>query len=376
MSIFIYLIGIFLGVFKKRNKYVTLFLFLTIIAMSAGARNLADSPVYYNRYIYTNYYSSFTELIFSKIIEISKRMNLNFDGFLVLMSFACFVPRIVLFKKISKQVNYVLALYLLFPIYLDVCWLRMTVGVTFVYIGFYLWFIHKESNPKYALICYAVGVLIGSGFHAALLTYFILIIPEYFSFKQISIVAVAIGGLCQFIVHNNRLYSMISWVVSQEKANIIQSTSLYGTINKWLIYTVLCMLLLFLVTEINLKHTLKNIRKYSKRETTEILENLIDPERYVIYLRKINVLMLVLIPFVAYAGSFYRIQLYMVPLMFIAFSYNPVINTRGSITKKGLMSCAITLIGFWGVLYFYILKTSIFETVFIPFFKENALLGF
>ena len=347
-----------------------------MIVLSAWSRNLADSPVYYNRYMYTNMFNSFTEILYSQLVLISKSLGMDYQGFLLLAYTICIIPRVYVLSKLSRNINLVLSMYLLFPFYLDVCWLRMSLGISFVYVGFFLWLKYRKMNNRRAVVYFSIFTVIGAGFHAGILACFLIILPEYFNRRKIIIVAIITGVVGILITRDNRIYRLISLVVSEDKAKIIDSTSSHGTISSWLLYTIACIVVLFAFVEFVLRLIQRKILAEKGKGSKSSDDTIIHQIDYIQYLRKMNIMLLSLIALIPYSGSFYRIQLYLLPILYTGFSmgFRPDRKTR--ISKKDLRLFFVFLFGVAIVFYFHIAHTSIFESVFVPFFTNNEILGF
>lgn len=371
MSFLIYYGISVLGLIKRKSKVLTILILAVMLVMFAGVREIADYEVYQNRYMYVDTFSSFTEPLFTLFIRGIKAIGIDFYGFLVIAAILCIFPRCWVLLRLSNNSNIVLALYCVFPFFLDVCWIRMTMGITFIYLGLYCWLKNKKKNQLKSIMEFVVLVLVASGFHSGLLICLLLIVPEYFTTKKIILVTILCAVFLVVLTRNNRLFYIIANVVSAEKANIISSTAAYSFESIWMIYTIASILLLTGITYFFLNKT-KN-RLITLGNQSEKIRNIdITKVELVDYCIKINWILLAIIPLLPYSGSFYRIQLYMLPLFYCALSfYNK--GTNSKLYRKEFLFFSAFIVCMIIVFYVYIGHTSIWNSVYLPFFRSNSI---
>ncbi|EGP5048107.1 hypothetical protein E4K24_000363 [Enterococcus faecium] len=355
---------------KKRSPIIALIGTALILSLATGALNIADTQVYINRFSNIEQFDSFTEPLFTAMLLSFKNAGLDFNTFFIVVNVLIISIKIYILSRLTKDLNFVLMLYCIFPLCLDVCWLRMSCGVTIIYVGMYYWLKLKKTNRIRGLVVISASILIASGFHAGLLFYFLIPIADYISVHMSYVIAIVMSFIGITLTRSNTLYSLISQIVSEGKAEIIASTSSYGTLSQWLIYTLGSVILLFTVVQISFLSVKKHL--FFKGYQDDAIGKIeLTKGEYIDFFRKVNILLLSLMSIIPYSGSFYRLQIYMLPFMYVGFSFYFEPQDR-YIYKKELAYTLKILLLLLIVLYVFVGHTSIWESTFVPFFMNNA----
>lgn len=355
---------------KKRSPIITFLGITLILFLATGALDIADTQVYINRFTDIEKFDSFTEPLFTATLLFFKKAGLDFNMFFIVVNVLIISIKIYILSRITKDLNFVLMLYCIFPLCLEVCWLRMSCGVAIIYVGVYYWLKLKKTNRNMGLVIISASILIASGFHAGLLLYFLIPIADYISIRMSYIIAIIMSCIGVGLTRSNTLYSLISQIVSEGKAEIIASTSSYGSLSAWLIYTLASVILLFIVVQI-VFFLVKKRLLFCEYESETIGKMELSKGEYVDFFRKVNVLLLSLMSIIPYSGSFYRLQIYMLPFMYAGFTFYFEPQNQ-YIYKKELAYTLKILFLVLIVLYVFVGHTSIWESTFVPFFVNNS----
>ena len=133
---------------KKDNKYVFVFGLIFMWVLFGWSYGNADYPIYLGRfYNYSNTISEITEPLFTNLMSIFNLLKFNYQEFLIIISAIILTIYGIFINKMTKNINFVLLLYFIFPFSMDVVQLRYTIATTIIIIGFY-YLIKKDKKER------------------------------------------------------------------------------------------------------------------------------------------------------------------------------------------------------------------------------------
>lgn len=364
------LAAILLGlVMNKSNIVFAVMMVLIWLMLGWGAGN-ADYAIHLGRF---NYYESsavYTEVVYTLLMQWANNAGLTYQQFLPLVMLVYVVIIGFIVKKVSKAPAFVLALYLIFPACMEAVQVRYTLASAFVLLGFY--FLFKEEDWRGELMFVALVVL-SAFMHVSTIVFIPFMLVKRLNMQRVILCMTTISAIISL--------SQVSFVIdligrlpgmAEKIGRVLASASNRYTYINVLKTTYRC--LVFFVLFMFLSYLLKRwVKKYQLK---------IDIS-YIDVMQKINVISLIIIPLLFYSVDFYRIQQTLSLLNYCALSYYVVVYphvsnlTQGRLVfskrrEKYVFVCVLMAIL---NLYYLVLNSSNFLTVFKPFFENNLFFG-
>lgn len=365
MLYFLIIWEMLLSFLKRNSKIVTFIILISLFSIAAFSYGTADFEIYEGRY---NYYDvkfiiSQTEPLYTLLIKLARRINLPYRVFLAIEYFVIIGSFSYFVKKFTKNANFILFLYIIWPFCRDVVVLRTTLGSAFVYIG--LNFLLKGGKRN--VLIYSFFVLVGGLIHYSMLFFELLVIIDILKNKEVnkqkSLLLVFGALFCAelfiFKVFPNlpftgTLMNKINFVLQRgiENKNILKAPGAMRTVLMFIIYYFLH------------KKVICKLIRQNDNAKIEISEK-------VFY---INLYVLLIIPLLNYFPDLVRLQQCIALLSYVEFSFYFSKQIRMNTIKK-------SEIIFWGqcmvyaLLYLFIIviNTDQIDTVFRSLFEKNLL---
>lgn len=364
----LYILMIILNFSFPRSKVLLVTDFLFMWILMGWNHSVADYSVYLQRYNYPEIYGTMEQLyVFFQ--DIGKSLGLNYDSFLIVMTFVFLLIRYFAIFGLSRKHNCIIALYMLFPFIMDITQLRMFYASSIVLLG--LFFYKKYNYKKRGAFVFCVFNIIATLIHAASVVYFIIPLAVYIDkdkIKKYSKQVVAVVVVLYGLLFSGGLY----WLLKS-----ISGILGFGT---KFIETAFAVSMAYKVTyritymiEIALFFVFMNY--LFKKMIVSKKGNSIDTLNELTLGYKCNYSLLLILPLAWFSGDIYRVQ-HGILVFFYAILVNGDILKKhkvGEITWKQIV-LALFLISY--IFLFLIGNGSLYETVLKPVFFKNELMGF
>lgn len=359
MQYLISFILILIGLLKKDSKLLFYLQFLWCWVLIGFNTHNPDYLNYKNQYDLvseTGMYSS-SEQLFVILIYISNLLHLNYQGFLIIISFIGLLLMAKTIKKYTKNVSFVFALFSLYPLLESAIQIKQFLAMSIVIysIKFLI-----TKGKKYSLY-YIISIIVATSIHSSSIYFLIFLLIKHLKSKYIVLTSVMMFGV--FFVTLN-IYPEIITLIADERIynQYISSSDMRLDIYKSILLIIwqLCGIIIVLISSKGI------IRSESKDITT--LEN----AKFIDLINKINILMLPSSFFYFYTMLFMRLYRSVLPLNYIAIAICITV-----IIKKGgkpyfiiILFVTYILLTF---LYFNIISGNVYEHIFFPIFENNLL---
>ena len=346
----LYFLLIVLGIFIKKNKPLFAVMVMFSFMLFAYRYGGADYTVYQNRFIWYKETSGFTELLFTKYISLFHMFNLNFESFMKVSALLCLILPTYFIWKMSDYPCRAFAIYMLYSMPIDGIQIRNSISFAFVLIGFiFLLKQEKNSEPLYLFF-----VIAASLFHTASILFLIFLPVNRFKNKKISFEVFFVFFLELLICYlaRNKLQLFLSGITS---INIGYFLSHAVADNHIIFVYIIKSLIMFLI-----EYCLIFVQKKCSKHYDN---------RYLLFLEKINLVGLFIIPLYFFGVDLYRMQRYLF-----------VLNIVGLFAKKVYMSSNnrisyyfLSYGGFCVIYYLFLIHTSDYMSTIIPMLNNNVL---
>lgn len=132
--------GIVLSKEKFQSNIMLVFMWI-LFAFSYGN---ADYNIHLRKYAQYQFLNSQTEWLYNQLMVLFNRLGLSYRGFLIIVSAFILLVFFSFARNHTKNIAWVLAMYMLYPFCMDVTIVRYTLAISVVYIG--LNFLFEEKN--------------------------------------------------------------------------------------------------------------------------------------------------------------------------------------------------------------------------------------
>lgn len=288
-----------LGFLKKRNKllfYLQGFWLWLIVGFSDGGTDFVGNAYIYNQHG-QRLFQGFNEWLSNIIIYFFHKFSFEYWEYNCIVSLIAIIALMALIYKVSLKPCAVMSMFYIYPLVDSVVQKRFFLSMCLVV--FALYFLKNKKRKLYILF-----IVLASGFHITALIYFlvgIFINNEYIPLNVKKIIGVLVFLLEIYFLQINRSIFYITGLVSAGKIDSYLNTgmSVFASsmfISSQILYTVLTCLIL------------------SDKYCT-------DNRRYdYSYIKRINVIMLLLIPFLFINSTFSRIYRTVMVISYIYIS--------------------------------------------------------
>lgn len=361
--LFIYIMLVIFNFLLPRSKIIFIIDFIYMWILMGWNHSVADYGVYLMRYDHPEVYGTL-EGIYVLLQNIGKSIGLNYDSFLIVMSFVFLLIRMISIHELCKNHNNVVGLYLLFPFVMDITQLRMFYATSVFLFG--MIFLLRIKNSRNGIIVFCILNAVATLIHAACIIYFLIPVAMYIDrgkLKKYTKQIIAIVLVLYVLLFSGGLYNLvklmsIAFGFGRKFVETAFAVSTAYKVTHRITY-MLEIILFFLFMNSLLKNTLK------------INKNSISKEIILGY--KMNYIFLLILPLAWFSGDIYRIQ-----HGALVFFYSILVN--GSLFKKrtfGIITWSqVMLFGFLiaYIFLFLIGDGSLFNSVFWPAFYKNVLI--
>lgn len=337
---------------NKKSKIILFVILGTMWILFGFNTNNADYINY--ELIYNGYYPNH-EIGFMKLISLFKYYNLSYQIFLIIVSFIGLLFLKIIIKQYTININYVIALYFIYPFFLDITQIRNFIAmIIFLFSIKYL-----NNSHKYNIIKYILCILLASIFHYSFLFYFILLLTKIKKIKNLYFIILPTVFMLMFISYTNLHYKVLSLIFNNDKV-LLWFT--YRAKIGFIIPIVLQIFSLFFILIIYNNNFIHVKTKLSDMFNFIYIQN--------IY--KVNIIMLLLIPLYIFNMTFFRLYRNILILNYIV-----VANSKFNINAKVTNVCLKTLYVYYIIILFlYLILYINYSSVFYPIFNDNIVIKF
>lgn len=361
---------IIINLYAKNKKYLlyTSLAFLWILyGWSSGN---ADTNIYISRYYN---YDAFHNLepLFKELMNISNKLGLSYQQYLIIISAICLCIISITILKLTDNFCYVIALYSIYPFIMDVTQVRQFIATTVIIFGFRFLLSSNNKNIYKYIICVIIAFLI----HVSAVMYILLILPKILNLRKTIYFTIISILIIILTIHTNIIYKISSILhINTKISETIIATSHVYTGKSLLVYRVEIFIYftLAMITLIYIRYKKKD--RLNKQLTKITKGNYIIQSKVIDFTIKANIVMLILIPLLAYSADLYRIQHGIFLLNYIAMSYGLIKYKKRFIifgTKTDLIQVILSLVFSLSNMVLWLLITNTINTVFYPFFDNN-----
>jgi len=376
-----YVLLIILNSIYKRNKFLLVIDFVYMWILMGWSYGNADYAMYLRRYMYPETFGTL-EPIYIIVEKFFGSLGYDYQIFLIVMSVICLIARFIVIQKISSRPNQVIALYLIYPFIMDIVQIRMFYATTFVLIAILL--LREAKKPISFVVVFAI-ILVATLIHNACIIYMLLPLAKVLKKERISkysrriIIGIAVATA---LLASGLLYS-VGLIVArlagfgQKYVETIVAAGVAYKVTNRLVYMAE-IILFFVIVNLICKQARKMIlseKYYYKERAQGIL--MIDE---IDFLEKCNYLLFLILPLAWFSGDIYRVQHGFAIVIFMIVSN--VIPISGSTSKNGKLKHNQIKLGFYTIglafvfmVLFMLLLPGLRETVFLPAFFNNKLIG-
>lgn len=285
---------------------------------------------------------------FCLFMAVTNKIGLSYNEFI----FIYFTIAILIFIRalsfFEKNLRFVLGLYIIFPLFLDIVQIRNFMAMSIVL--FSLRYLMKNNFLN--IVLYVIGILIASTFHSIALCYLVFLFFIKREKKGVFILLIAIGIMVLLLMFPEVLKNAIHI----EKAKRYMENFLYGT----QLHTKILFALYFLFYAYILKLLSNN--------TSNVIRGSEYSKVTLVY--KISKVMFIFLPILFFDVDFFRIYRNLLPV-FNATICNQIkyLSTENRIFFK----CILVI--FMLLSFYFFIAIYTFEDVFISIMRYNYLWG-
>lgn len=365
----IYIILIIINLYERKSKIYFFTLLGYLWALFGWSSGNADWDIYINRYNNFNEMSGITESLFTELIKIGHKLQMDYRMFLIMLSGVCLILIAKTILELSPEPGLVLALYAIFCFPIDVTQVRFFVAFSIACFGIKYLFEYKRRKTVSSLLKWGISLFLAMNIHMSVCILLVLVIPIYFSRRTIIIFTICFNMLFLLVGSlQSKIFGLISLIMGNDKASIIMmAASKYDFAKiRFVWFKTIFIFLGFLLIYLYIKYCSINKKNILGITTNNELLNLE-------FVCDCNIIILVLLGLITVTTDFYRIQQIIVMMNYLVYSQHLANRVRGIIKVKNAIIIGISLIFAFGALYNLVLNSSNYETVFIPLFHNNVL---
>lgn len=363
------LVGTYFGlsfIFRK-NKKVAYILLTILVILSIFSGENADSNIYKARYNSADYFADFTEPIFTFLINTSNLIGLEYKQFRMILLITYFIIIFFVTMKLTKNIDFVMLLYFIFPFAIDAVQLRQTTAYIFVYLAFYILLRDgidiNFKNDKKRILLFILFICIAGNIHYSTFLYLIFLIPILYkeTKKNILFITLFIVEIIIVLLMNGLINILPESNLTNKIHDVIEATNyFYGSYTAYL-RTYLRVLGIFCIYMVLNGTVINNLKR-----------NNINNEQLIrcYMVRDFNIYILLIIPFMIYFADLYRLQAGLLTLDYITLSYYYQKNNKvGDNILFKITSMVLPVF----ILYFYVLNNESALYVIDPLIKNSLL---
>ena len=364
--------GIILSKEKFQSNIMLVFMWI-LFAFSYGN---ADYNIHLRKYTQYQSLNFQTEWLYNQLMVLFNRLGLSYRGFLIIISAFILLVFFSFTRNHTKNIAWVLAMYMLYPFCMDVTIVRYTLAISVVYIGLNFLFVGKKWwLPKY---CWCI--LIASMIHLSSIFCLLFILPKFLNLKKLAKLMVLLSLV--FTVFTSVLTTFIDKLVNISflnigtKLNIVLNASdmkyNFRSVMNYRLKMLLilgCSLLVYYIVY-------AWIKRNRVEEQAETKSNI----SYIELALGMNISIIPLIGLLSFSADLFRIQISLSMVNYIAFAQyfdmREKLQMQREITRvsKTTLTLVIgTIFVAISGLYLWVLSSSNITSVFRALFENNTL---
>lgn len=382
MTIYLYLLVLFLNLIfafrKKSSKLLTLITLIAILLFMGGA-----GPGYTFLSDYDNYQRSYENIACSGLFDSSQvgytilmkagnLLGLDFFAFRIIVTGICLLVIYQVIKRYSYNSNYILLLYMIYPMIIDSEHFRNFIAITVLLVAIRF----LEKNLLKNKIKYLLLILIASTIHISFIFYIPLVFVNV-NHKNKLIKGLAIGvGLLTVVafLNNNQVpfvQSVINFIDNEKVQRYLGATTNFGFLIPVVLHLT-SIILVFWSRRIIIRKDTNTMEEIGGKLYCNKKKRIKDIEfgNLVFW---INILGVIFFPLYIMNIQFYRLSRNFLILNFIVYSIASNKIKRGSVYKLIFNSTVITSVFLWLVIDLVVRIAP--ERLLIPFFFQHLFLN-
>lgn len=362
MTLILSIVILSICLLKKKSKVVFFLAGIWLWILTAFSSGLADESIYVDRYNDYNTFYGLTEPGFTLIMKLFNAMGFHFETYKMIVFAVELVLILSTIERLSDNKNFVIAMYIIFPLCMDATQMRFTLGLSITIFGSR--FLFNDEATKHKVpgdIKYAICVIVASMFHFVNILFFLLLIAKHISKKKVIGWTLGITLAFSVILNANLLIKIgnLIGVGLKIKNAIRNSANLQSNLELTTLLRMVVFFLLFLLLYY-ISGKLEDKRKTNKIDSKTILN--------------MNIIIMCVISLLQFSVDFYRCQVGISILNYIYFSNTLADENMGKIKLKNVIITSVSLVMVITNLYYLVLNNRNINTVFWPFFSNNSLM--
>ncbi len=348
------------GFIKQNSRLIALLLFSFLWIMFGWNRGNADYANYERGYAWAHgAFSINSELGTQLLYKLFILFGLEYKHFLIVISLVGLSLIYNTIKKYTDGVALVLSLYLIFPFVIDVVQARNFLSMSIVLYA--TRFLIDESRR--GILKYLILILLATSIHYSAIFYTSLLLIKRKSISSLTILSLSLTFIGLFIAFTNLLPNLaLKFIPAAKVSHWFNNRLNWGILVAAVIYALNFLLVYYSY------HKIRSIREQNDNG------NIIREEKYrfVEAVYKINIILLLLFILYVFNMIFFRLYRNILILNFIVYSI--CLTHMKPKSKEKLLFASIIFIFTFSLLLYYII-IPYYDTVFIPVFQNNSLLG-
>jgi len=241
------------------------------------------------------------------LCNFSGKIGLNYNQMLLFIVFVCLILIITTIKKHTKNWNFVLVLYIIFPFFIDVVQVRNFIAMSIIVFSFnYLLSLKRGGNIKF-VIC----VIIATLFHSVAIIYMVFLLAKILSKKWLIFISL-LGTIIGLTITSTDIpYRLALMFLPISKVTFFTNTIGLG-------FGLLFNAIMQIASVVLVAYSYHIIQVRSKKNVKD--KYYIDKQRLVNLVLKINIILLPIISLYYYNATFTRIYRNVFILNYIVFA--------------------------------------------------------
>ncbi|BBH27391.1 hypothetical protein SG0102_23250 [Intestinibaculum porci] len=372
MALIISLIIMILCLKYRKSKLLFILTGVWIWILIAFSSGLADEGIYLARYNNYKVFTGSTEPGYSLLMVVFNNLGASFENYKMIISAVEVLLIMSTINELTVNKNFVLAMYMIFPLCMDAVQMRFTLGLSIVIFALrYLNELYCKNKMRGNLppsIRYIICVVLATCFHSINILYLLLLLAKKIERRKIIIAVLIVIFVFRVILTPSTLIKIGTFIGVGDKISAALANTANMGQNAILIYSfnMIVRFGLLLLIIILFKYAF-HIQNRGIIDSTTALD--------------FNIIILAIIALLPYSIEFYRIQvgLSLFNYMFISGYFiekkgkHSFTNALTRINKKNLEIAVVTISMSIINLYNLVLNNTNFKSVFIPFFFQNKL---
>lgn len=346
------------GLIKKHSRIAEAIILIVIWLLSAFASGNADSGVYEGRYNFYQNFAGMSEFGWQGLMILFNSLRVDYQTSRCILIAIELILLYLAVHRLTANPAFVLALYMVYPLCLDIVQMRFALAESIALLGMSFLFPLKEdasaskSHPK---LLFVIAVILASLFHFIAILYLVLLLVPHLRTIG-SLVVVPLVCLAFVVVINwSGLGGLASAVGLEAKYQSLGSTGL-AQAGRYLI-NILLYLVIWAFAFAFAPHE-QDLGKTTREALT------------------VNwVIAGMVIPLLFWSVDFYRIQQGITLLNLCFFSQYLGPEKRLGFSKNNAAIVSLSLAIAFVNLYVYVLGNTNLEYVLMPMFENNLVLA-